>query len=310
MNPEIAFIVILLSFATIAMAADPPTSQPATSQPALKAPAPTGKVMHIRPRYIRLGVDAGVELAERNYHHAWLDWDLPLDQCALVLLDVWNYHYSKDTFERVDSISRNEIPKALEACRKSGMQVIHAPAWPVATRHPNWVKIVDDKTRRSEYPGSPDWPPAEFKSKQGQYAQLRKPVEAHEAANNHHTMNLRDFHDACRPVGDEAVILSGEELHRLCAQRGIVHLFYVGFNTNACMIYRTYGITEMSGRGYNCILLRDATTGMETAETLPTMACTKGIIATLEQFGNFTVATDELVQSLREAKKPVKAAAK
>jgi hypothetical protein len=59
---------------------------------------------------------------------------------------------------------------------------------------------------------------------------------------------------------------------------------------------------QMTGRGYSCILLRDATTGMETAETQPTMACTEGIIATLEQFGNYTVSTDELVKSLNQAK--------
>lgn len=193
-------------------------------------------------------------------------------------------------------------PQGPAACRAQGMQVIHAPASPVATRHPNWLRLVDDKTRRSPYPNSPDWPPAEFKSKQGPYANLRKPTEAHEAYSSYHAKNLRDFHEACRPVGNEPVILSGEELHRLCAQRGILHLFYVGFNTNACMLYRTYGIMQMTGRGYSCILLRDATTGMETAETQPTMACTNGIIATLEQFGNYTVSTDELVKSLNQAR--------
>ena len=283
-----------------------PASQPATSQPAttVKPHKPPDKTMQIKARYVRLAVDDGQVLAERNYHHAHLDWNLKLNECALVLLDVWNYHYSADTFERVDAISRNQIVRILEASRRDGMQVIHGPAGSVATGHPNWVRLVDRSTRQPEYPGSPNWPPPRFKAKQGEYAQLRKPHESHlPYVSSYHPTYLRDFHDACRPVGDEAVILSGEELHRLCAQRGIVHLFYVGFNTNACMIYRTYGIMPMTTRGYNGIIIRDATTGMETADTLPTMACTEGIIATLEQFGNYSVSTDEIVKALDEAKK-------
>jgi hypothetical protein len=60
----------------------------------------------------------------------------------------------------------------------------------------------------------------------------------------------------------------------------------------------------MIERGYHGILVRDATTGMETADTLDTMACTEGIIATLEQFGGFTVATDELIAAMTQAKRP------
>jgi len=83
-----------------------------------------------------------------------------------------------------------------------------------------------------------------------------------------------------------------------------VHLFYVGFNTNACIIYRDYGIKDMTARGYHGIPVRDATTGMETAETYQDMICTKGVIATLEQFGSYTVATDELVAALAQAEQP------
>jgi nicotinamidase-related amidase len=300
------FWLIVVSFASMThgQTSQPAASQPATSQPAVVAPEPTNKIMHVRPRYVRLGVDEGQELAERNYHHAWLDWDVQLDRCALVLVDVWNWHYSVDTLERVDAISRNQIASLLAACRENGMQVIHAPAWPVATRQPNWVNMLEGVEPRTQYPDSPQWPPADFRAKRGEYAQFARPSEAHHEYNNYHTQNLRDFHEACRPLPTEPVILNGEELHRLCAERGIVHLFYVGFNTNACIIYRDYGIKDMIERGYHGILVRDATTGMETAETHDTMACTEGIIATLEQFGAYTVATDELIESMSQAEQP------
>ncbi len=254
--------------------------------------------LHIQARYARLGVDDGVELAERNYQYADLDWRFPLTQAALVCLDVWTDHYSRDCHERVDSISRNPIASAVAACRAHGLQVIHAPAPTIAHRSPKWLNLVDNDEQQPQWPNSPEWPPQAFKERTGEYAQFKKPVESHEAQNMRRHLNDRDYHPSVRPDGDDVVIATGEELHRHCAQRGIFHLFYVGFNTNACMIWRDYGMMQMMARGYTCILLRDCTTGMEIAETLDDMICTRGIIATLEQFGAYTVTSTQLIEAL------------
>ena len=254
--------------------------------------------LRLRPRYYRLYTDPGVELAEANYRHAELDWQLPLREAALICLDCWNDHFSRDTLERIETISRDVIAPLLAACREHGLQVIHAPAWPVAQKHPNWLRLMEDRQPQPPWPDSPDWPPAPFREKTGEFAQFARPVEPQEEQRIRMRSEQRDFHPAVRPVGDEAVIHHGEELHRLCAQRGILHLFYVGFNTNACIVERDYGIRDMMGRGYHGILVRDATTGMETHETLPDMTCTRGQIASLEQFGAYTIAATELVEAL------------
>ncbi len=101
-----------------------------------------------------------------------------------------------------------------------------------------------------------------------------------------------------RPVGDEPVVLDGEELHRLCARRKILHLVYVGFNTNACIMLRDYGLPAMNRRGYTTILVRDGTFGMETATTCQDSACTRGAIADLEQFGSYTLSSRAIVNAL------------
>jgi hypothetical protein len=41
---------------------------------------------------------------------------------------------------------------------------------------------------------------------------------------------------------------------------------------------RDYGLRAMRARGYYLVLLRDCTTGIETADTLPDMAVTKAAI--------------------------------
>ena len=45
--------------------------------------------MHVRPRYYRWFFGPGDEWLEINTGHARLDWHVPLDQAALVLVDVW-----------------------------------------------------------------------------------------------------------------------------------------------------------------------------------------------------------------------------
>ena len=263
-----------------------------------QAPHEAG-VLHVRPRYFRLYTDPGVELAEENFRYRELDWKIPIEQAALVSLDVWNYHFARDTLDRINDITANRIAPLVEACRRGGLQVIHAPAGPVAQKHPNWVKLIpDDEKPQPAWPKSPPWPPAEFRQKKGPHAQYARPHEPQDAERSGHRTKLRDFHPAVRPVGDEAVILSGEELHRLCARRGILFLFYVGFNTNACIVMRDYGTLAMQRRGYEVLLIRDCTTGMETHETKDELMCTRGQIASLEQFGCYTVASEQLIAAL------------
>jgi nicotinamidase-related amidase len=260
------------------------------------------RTLCVRPRYFRLYTDPGTELAEENMRHNELDWRLPLEQVALVSLDVWNYHFARDTLERIEDLTVNRIAPLVDACRQNGLQVIHAPAGPVAQRHPNWVRLIpEDERPQPAYPKSPSWPPPDFRGKTGEYAQYARPHEPQDEERNTHREQLRDFHPAVRPVGDEAVVLSGEELHRLCAQRGILFLLYVGFNTNACIVMRDYGTFAMHQRGYEVLLVRDCTTGMETHETTKELICTRGQIASLEQFGAYTVTSAQVVEALGAA---------
>ena len=97
------------------------------------------------------------------------------------------------------------------------------------------------------------------------------------------------------------MVATGEELHQLCHRSGILFLFFAGFNTNACILVRDYGTVEMSRRGYEVILVRDCTTGMESRQTQPTLSQTSGAILFLEMFGQYTVTSEELGAGLGRA---------
>lgn len=133
-------------------------------------------VLSITPRYHRWYVDPGVEWIETNTGYATLDWKIPVEQTALVLVDVWQRHYLKDTEARSEVIITNKLVPLMNACRKAGLTVIHAPSPVVAKKLTNWVKLAGGETQ-----GRSDWPPSEFLNLRGQFESFRRPVEPREA---------------------------------------------------------------------------------------------------------------------------------
>jgi nicotinamidase-related amidase len=255
----------------------------------------------ITPRYCRRYTDPGIERLEANCTHAVLDWQMPLTEAALLCVDIWDRDIHADMRAIDDRVTREKIVPVLEASRQAGLQVIHAPATPIAERHANWVNLLGDRQPQKEWPDSPEWPPAEFRQKTGPYATYARPSEPQREPDRE-TLDQTDFHELVRPVGDEPVIKTGEELHRLCAARGVLHLFYVGFHTPGCLTKRSYGIRRMVARGYGCILLRDCTNGMETHETFADKTSMRGTIAYLEQQGAYTLLSTQLIEALQRAK--------
>lgn len=251
--------------------------------------------LHISPRYYRWHVDPGVEWVEKNTGYAQLDWEIPLPQAALVLVDVWDRHYLKDTEARAEEIIQQKVRPLLRACRTAGLPIIHAPAPDQAKKHPAWVRLI----REEELAGGPkeDWPPSEFRTQSGAYTPYARPKEPRDAERQELRAGLT-LHPDVQPEGKEVVIATGEELHRYCSQQGVLFLFYLGFNTNACILMRDYGTLEMSKRGYEIILVRDCTTGMESFETHAALGQTRGAILFLEMFGKYSVTSEELIAGL------------
>ena len=254
------------------------------------------KSLHISPRYYRWHVDPGVEWVETHTGYAHLDWEIPLSQAALALVDVWDRHYLKDTTARSEAIIQRKIRPLLSACREAGLQVIHAPGPDLAKKHPAWVRLINEEepTREPEE----EWPPRAFGGKSGAYQKYARPRELRDEEREAFRAGLT-MHPAIQPTGAEAVIATGEELHRYCTQQGILFLFYVGFNTNACMLLRDYGTLAMGKRGYEIAIVRDCTTGMESFETHDALWQTRGAILFLEMFGKYSVTSEDLIAGLR-----------
>ena len=269
--------------AALALASALPSSAFSQSKP---------QTLHVKPRYHRWHVDPGVKWVETNTGYAKLDWRIPLSQCALVLVDVWQRHYLLDTEARGEKVINEKLVPLISKCREANMNIIHAPSPEVATKHPNWVNLVSRVGHQSV--AHDEWPPKDFRNLTGDFKAYRRPHEPREKERQE--LPALTFHPKIQPLSGEPVVASGEELHRYCKNNGILFLFFAGFNTNACILSRDYGTIQMSNRGYQVVLIRDCTTGMESAETQPTLSQTRGAILLLEMFGQYSVASDEIVR--------------
>ncbi len=256
-----------------------------------------GGSVQISPRYYRWYVDPGQEWLETNTDYAHLNWKIPISQTALVLVDVWQRHYIKEPEERAEKIIDDALVPLVQACRAKGLKVIHAPSPPVAHKHANWVNLPLETNEGGA--GSRNWPPAEFRSLSGPYQSYRRPVEPRDK--DLRSLPPHHIHPKVEPVPGEPVIATGKELNAYCQQEGILFLLFAGFNTNACIITRDYGALEMSKRGYQVVLVRDCTTGMEAKHTQASLGQTSGAILFLEMFGQYSVTSGEIIEGFSPA---------
>lgn len=228
----------------------------------------------ITVRYAREMADADKPCREENFQRGELAWSLPVEQCALVLVDCWG-DYPIETFAaRSRAICRDFIKPVLRACRDVGMTVIHAPSGSWAANYPEFYKPPSATT-----PGAKrTWPTAEFTMNVPRCGDEPVYQAWFERVGPDGLRINRDV----EPAGDDLMIAAGDELAGACEQRRLLHLLYVGFCTNICVQHRDYGMRAMAERGYNCILLRDCTTGIEVGETADGLWLTRGAIANIE----------------------------
>ena len=249
----------------------------------------------LQVRYQRHATDPGIEYAEPNFERATLQWTMKTEQAALVMVDCWNIHPIVTHQQRAEQICAERIAPVAEACRKVGVAVVHAPSPPQAKLYPQWTNYACDAELFGATVPAPDWPPEDFRGKQGEYAQFARPKEPLTAKWIEEEMGERAIIDCLRPQPDDLVVATGDQLHRLCRHNGVVHLLYCGFAANMCVPGRDYGMRAMQKRGYNIVLVRDCTSAIEAQTTYPTMALTEASILEVEMTIGFTTTSEELL---------------
>jgi nicotinamidase-related amidase len=255
----------------------------------------------LRVRYYRHTVDPGVEYVESSFQHVFQDWTLKTEETGLVMVDCWDIHPIESHLARTDQICQERIAPVAEACRQAAVAVIHAPSPPTAKRYAQWVRYASDAELFGAEAEPVPWPPEELRKHEGEYQQFAKPPEPALDQWREKYMNDRKIVPCLEPQPDDFVIATGDQLHRLCRHRGIVHLLYCGFAANMCVPGRDYGTRAMNQRGYNIILLRDCTTAIEAHSTLDAFGLTEAAIMETEMLLGHTATSDDLLAACENA---------
>jgi nicotinamidase-related amidase len=234
------------------------------------------------------------QMVESRFQRRQLHWILPAAHTALILVDVWSEHYITTHLARGAQITGERIAPLMQAFANNGAQVIHAPS---PNCEPRYAHLVPEEAgpRRSVSPED-TWPPSDFRAKIGAYADLARPQDPRDEEFER-IIDERRVIGAVEPGDGDQVIFDGDQLHRLLSVREVHTLFYVGFAANMCVLHRDYGMRAMAARGYDVVLVRDATTAIEMADTVDDFSITGATIRDVEVGVGYTLTTADLLSA-------------
>jgi len=253
-------------------------------------------------RYVPHRTPPDLPCEESAFHYRTLERDLPIAQTALVMVDCWDLHPIGSHERLTAQMMRERLKPVLDACRRLGMTVVHAPSPPQAKHYPQWTHFAGpDELGMTPPAPPPDWPPEAFRRREGEFAPFARPKEPRDEVWRTQFAERRRIADVLGPEPGDFVVATGEQLHRLLRHRQILHLLYAGFATNICVLYRDYGTRAMAARGYNVVLLRDCTLGIEMAETFADQTETRAAILSIETLTGFSTTGEALLAACETA---------
>jgi nicotinamidase-related amidase len=223
-----------------------------------------------------------LRLAARYYRALPIDdpgyeeevFELPLAQTALVGMHCWNIGCPDGPPVDVNYCVGMGWPQSTEEAWRI-MQEVMRPAMDAARGIGLPVCHVESDWMDARYPEVP--------SRRSGRAAERAPGEAGDMAARAHGLNyIKDSPLAqmgrariTAPVGDEPLVFYTDQLDDYLKERHIDTLIYMGFAADMCLLNAEGGAFPMLGRGYRCILMRDATVGVETPSSFPERLATR-----------------------------------
>lgn len=168
---------------------------------------------------------------------------------AIVVVDMWNWHWCKTSTERVSALVPR-MNRALDAARRLGMTVFLCPTdvadnyagTPMVERVLAVEPIALPQGPELVCPAAPDGG--------GCTCGLERCV-------------VNYGWDGMHPdlvIGAEDLMPNDpERLYTICKQRGITQLIFFGVHTQVCLLGKSIGLRAMSRAGFQCALARDLT---------------------------------------------------
>jgi nicotinamidase-related amidase len=215
---------------------------------------------------------------------------VPVEGTAIVICDMWDKHWCSGATERVNALVTKMAP-FLEAARKRGIQIIHAPSETMAFYQdaPQRQRILGFPKVEPPAPLSLPDPPLPIDDKRGG---CDTPDQFYKAWTREHP-GLRI--DASDVISD-----NGAEIYSFVRARNIRTLLFMGVHTNMCVLNRAFAIKKMTALGLRCILVRDLTDAMYNPQDRPYVTHDAGTQLVIEHIEKHWAPTTTSADLLRE----------
>jgi len=244
------------------------------------------------------GADITVELRSRvevfkgsgDWRAVNLQETVPVEATAIVICDMWDKHWCSGATGRVNALASKMAP-FLEAARKRGIQIIHAPSETMAFYQdtPQRQRILGVPKVEPPVPLSLPDPPLPIDDKRGG---CDTPDHFYKAWTREHP-GLRI--DASDVISD-----TGPEIYSFLRSRNIRTLLFMGVHTNMCVLNRAFAIKKMTALGLRCILVRDLTDAMYNPQDAPYVSHDAGTQLVIDYIEKYWAPTTTSVDLLRE----------
>lgn len=214
-------------------------------------------------------------------------------ETALLLCDVWDNHWSRAAFERLEAMvpRMNEVVNSL---RSRGVQIIHAPAGVLASyvKTEAYKKVSEVSGAEPEKVVELDLPPRSWA------------IDSSELHLNSDTSEPKSFccwteqHPGIKIDYDKDVISSsGNKIYNFMNSAGLKNMLIMG--VHGCIMDRTFGIINMVSWGVKTVLIRDLTDNLYNPALWPYVnqdEGTKLMVNYIEKFLCPSVKSNELTR--------------
>lgn len=237
--------------------------------------------------------------------------DIPKSQAVVAGMHLWNigepdgpdvtphgpdwsitklYDFYRDAARALNE----NIGPILKAARKAGLPVVHVATSRYAHHYPQYRQTVETygEESRSSLPVCLD------RSWRDQFTRhvFGSDVDAVEISR---VKNKIRVSRAAAPAPSDHMVINDNQFTHLLRGLNANTIFYVGFATNACLLFiGRGGIHDMKRLGYRIILVRDATAALEEKQTALSGANQQTAIRWTERHFGYSCASRDLLAAL------------
>jgi len=221
-------------------------------------------------------------------------------QTAIIVCDMWDQNWCKGATARA-LMMVPRMNRVLDAARKSGVTIIHAPSETMAFyRDAPGRKLVQSAPLVRTPVPIPSWIDPDS-AREGRY-----PIDDSDGGCNDTprcTMGrpwTRQV-STLKIVDGDGISDNGQEIYSFLRQRGVTNVVLMGVHLNFCVLGRSFGLRAQKLMGMNAVLARDLTQALYNHRMPPHVSLEQAdslMVAHIERYWAPSIPSDDLLKTL------------